>query len=216
MNTKEVLANMTAEEREALYTELAENKANDRRNKRDAYEGIRAQFMHDVFGRLEPLVTDVCAFKDFLDNESDSFKQIMHEYGQTRSSDQESYTITDGDLKLDVRSNKVKAFDERADMAAKRLVDYLDDYIAKSDKGRDDPMYQLAMSLLERNRQGDLDYKSISKLYEMEKKFDGEYSEIMDLFRESNTVVKTAINYYFSKKDKNGIWHKIEPSFCRI
>ena len=42
-------------------------------------------------------------------------------------------------------------------------------------------MYQLAMSLLERNRQGDLDYKSISKLYELEDKFDDEYKGIMEL-----------------------------------
>lgn len=216
MNTKEMLANMTAEEKEALYAEIQASKSDEKRNRRDAYEGLRAQFMHDVFSRIEPLSTDVREMKDWLDKESEGFKSLMHEYGQTRSSDQESYTITDGDLKLEVRSNKVKTFDERADMAAERLVDYLNDYVAASDKGREDPMYQLAMTLLERNRQGDLDYKSISKLYEMEGKFDGEYSEIMDLFRESNTITKTAVNYYFSKKDKQGVWHKIEPSFCRL
>ena len=77
-------------------------------------------------------------------------------------------------------------------------------------------MYQLAMTLLERNKQGDLDYKSISKLYEMEDRFDDEYRSIMDLFRESNVVIKTAINYYFSMRDQNGVWRRIEPSFCRL
>ena len=36
----------------------------------------------------------------------------------------------------------------------------------------------------------------MSKLYELEDRFDSEYTEIMDLFRESNVVYKTAVNYY--------------------
>ena len=72
------------------------------------------------------------------------------------------------------------------------------------------------MTLLERNRQGDLDYKNISKLYEMEDRFDEEYKSIMGLFRESHTVTKTAVNFYFWQRDKNGVWRRVEPSFCRL
>ena len=39
------------------------------------------------------------------------------EYGQVKSDEQRSYTITDGDFRLEVKNNKVKGFDERADMA---------------------------------------------------------------------------------------------------
>ena len=95
-------------------------------------------------------------------------------------------------------------------------MEYLKTYISGSAKGADDPMYQLAMSLLERNRQGDLDYKSISKLYELEDRFDEEYKAIMELFRESNVVQTTAINYYFHQRDENNVWHRVEPSFCRL
>ena len=37
----------------------------------------------------------------------------------------------------------------------------------------------------------------MSKLYELEDRFDSEYTEIMDLFRESNVVYKTAVNTIF-------------------
>ena len=110
----------------------------------------------------------------------------------------------------------MKSFDERANLAAERLVDYLKRYAMSRELGTDDPMYQLGMTLIERNRQGDLDYKSVSKLYELEDRFDSEYTEIMDLFRESNVVYKTAVNYYFHKRDENGVWRRIEPSFCRL
>nr|DAP47136.1 MAG TPA: Protein of unknown function (DUF3164) [Caudoviricetes sp.] len=172
--------------------------------------------MLEVKNRLFPVVDDVKAFRDWVEKEAASFRDLMRDYGQLRKDDQASFTIVDGDMKLEVRSNKVKSFDERANLAAERLVDYLKRYAMSRELGTDDPMYQLGMTMIERNRQGDLDYKSVSKLYELEDRFDSEYTEIMDLFRESNVVYKTAVNYYFHKRDENGVWRRIEPSFCRL
>lgn len=72
------------------------------------------------------------------------------------------------------------------------------------------------MSLLEKKNACDFDYKMLSKLYQYEDIFDDEYSEIMNLFKESHIVQGTALNYYFYELDKNGTWRKIEPSFCRL
>lgn len=217
MDKKEFLNSLSADERKALIAEMQQQEKEEKQNRRDAYEGLRSQFMIDVWRLLQPLVADVKAFRDRLEQDSRAFRDTMREYGQLRKGDdQASYTIVDGDTKLEVRSNKVKSFDERADMAASRLVDYLKVYVSKTEKGVDDPMYQLAMTLLERNKQGDLDYKSISKLYELEPRFDSEYKDIMDLFRESNVVYKTAVNYYFYQRDENGVWRRIGPSFCRL
>lgn len=210
------LQGLSPEERKQLLAQLQDEEKQNRQDRREAYEALRAEFMHDVFQKVEAIVNEVSGFKSWIDSESEGFKKVMAEYGQTRYDEQNSYTIVDGDLKLEIRSNKVKTFDERADLAAERLIDYLRGYALSSDKGSEDPMYQLAMTLLERNKQGNLDYKSISKLYEMEGKFDEEYTEIMNLFRESNVVQRTALNYYFSKRDKDGVWRRLEPSFCRL
>lgn len=215
-NIKETLKGMSAADRKALLEELRAEERQATRDRREAYESIRAQFMYEVKSHLLPLVENVREFRDWIEREAEGFYAIMREYGQLRKEDQSSFTIVDGDMKIEVRSNKVKTFDERADMAAERLMEYLKAYVAGSEKGYDDPMYQLAMTLLERNRQGDLDYKNISKLYEMEDRFDEEYKSIMSLFRESHTVTKTATNFYFSQRDKNGVWRRIEPSFCRL
>ena len=72
------------------------------------------------------------------------------------------FEVKNDTFKVSVKGNRVKGFDERADVAEKRLVDYLNAWIGKKgDDGRN-PMYKLAMSLLQRNEAGDLDYKSIS------------------------------------------------------
>lgn len=216
MDKMEFLNSLSSEERKAIIAKLQSDEKEEKQNRRDAYEGLRGQFMYEVFSHLDPVVLDVKSFRDWVEKESKAFCDTMREYGQLRKEDQTSFTIVDGNKKIEVRSNKVKSFDERADMAAERLVDYLKSYVSKTEKGTDDPMYQLAMTLLERNKQGDLDYKSISKLYELEPRFDTEYKEIMDLFRESNVVYKTATNYYFYQRDENGVWRRIEPSFCRL
>lgn len=212
------LSQMTAEEKKALLAQLNADANESRQAKRDAYEGLRAEFMHRVEEFLVNVTADVKGFKQWLEKESESFISVMRDYGQLKNADQRNYTITDGDFRLQVASNSVKGFDERADMAAGRLVAYLKNYMQKSEKGQEDPMYQLAMTLLERNQRGDLDYKSISKLYELEDKFgDQEYKDIMMLFKESNVVQKTAVNYYFFRRHKEtGVWMRIEPSFCRL
>lgn len=208
---------MSKEERNALLAQLQQEEKNDRIARRETYEALRAEFMHDVKNKVIELVSDVKGFRDWLETEAEAFTSVMREYGQVKSDDQRSYTITDGDFRLEVKSNKVKGFDERADMAADRLIDYLKRYMQNSEKGSDDPMYQMAMTLLERNKMGDLDYKSISKLYELEDKFDEEYADIMRLFKEANVVQRNATNYYFSRRNPdNGVWTRIEPSFCRL
>lgn len=212
------LSQMTAEEKKALLAQLNADANESRQAKRDAYESLRAEFMHRVEEFLVNVTADVKGFKQWLEKESEGFISVMRDYGQLKNADQRNYTITDGDFRLQVASNSVKGFDERADMAAERLVAYLKNYMQKSEKGQEDPIYQLAMTLLERNQRGDLDYKSISKLYELEDRFgDQEYKDIMTLFKESNVVQKTAVNYYFFRRHKEtGVWMRIEPSFCRL
>lgn len=214
--TEEQIQNMTAEERKALIERLQREEREEKLNRRNAYETLRTEFVNDVWAGLIDVTNRVSKFREGIENETKSFYEVMREYGHLRKADQQSFTIIDGDRKIVVKSNKVKGFDERADVAAERLIDYLRTYIERSEKGTEDPMYQLGMTLLERNRQGELDYKSISKLYELEDKFDGEYREIMELFRESNVVYSTSINYYFYRKDALGVWRQIEPSFCRL
>ncbi len=208
---------MSKEEKAALLAQLQNEAQSDRQARRESYEALRSDFVKDVKDRVADLAQRTLDFKKWLDSETKAFFAVMKEYGQVTRDGQQSYTIATETFKLEVKNNKVKRFDERADMAAERLVEYLKGYMERSQNGTDDPMYQMAMTLLERNKQGDLDYKSISKLYELEDKFDEEYSEIMRLFKESNVVQTQALNYYFSERDpESGVWKRIEPSFCRL
>lgn len=211
------VSQLTDEQKAALLAQLNAENQNNRQEKRKAYEELRKEFMAKVHENLINLVGETKSFRQWLEKESAAFTAVMREYGEVKYDGQQSYTITDGNFRLSITSNKVKGFDERADLAAERLVTFLNDYMSHSSKGSEDPMYQLAMTLLERNKAGKLDYKSISKLYEMEDKFGSpEYSDIMQLFKESNVVQENAINFYFYHRNDMGVWVRDEPSFCRL
>lgn len=217
MNTEEFLNGLSAEQQEELLKKLAAKKQQSELDKRNAYESIRTSFGRNVKDEVVRVALSVKTFRDWLDKESEGFKEVMAEYGKLRSKEQRGYTLVVDDFKLEVKSQDVKGFDERAELAAQRLMEYLGAYIDKSEKGEDDPMYQLCMNLLERNRNGKFNYTSISKLYQLEGKFnDEEYTSIMNLFRESNVTKETVVSYYFSQKGEDGVWRKIEPSFCRL
>lgn len=208
---------VSAKELEELLEKKKQQEQHEAQKKRDAYESIRAEVVQKIEHHVRTVATDVQALFDFVVDETTAFKDVMSEYGRLRSDDQMSYQLKEDNFKIQVKTNRVKKFDERADIAAARLIEFLQDWIKNSVRGADDPMYQLGMTLLERNRYGDLDYKSVSKLYDLESKFNSpEYSEIMQLFKESNVVEGTAVNFYFWERTEMGVWRKIEVSFNRL
>lgn len=211
------LTNVTSEQLEELLRKKKQQEHSARVERRNAYEGIRADVVKRIEDKVRSVVFDVENLQRFVCDEALAFRDVMEEYGQLRREKQLSYTLREGNFKMEVKTNRIKKFDERADVAASRLIEFLTAWIENSEKGTDDPMYQLAMTLLERNKYGDLDYKSISKLYDLEERFgDEQYSSIMSLFREANVVESTATNFYFYELGELGVWRKLEPSFNRL
>ena len=211
------LSKLSSKELEALLAEKKKAEHQEALNRREAYEGIRAEVVQKVEIKVRAVCEEVRQLHEFCVDELGAFRQVLSEYGQLRNESQMSYRLQEDNFRVEVKAFKVKKFDERADVAADRLIEFLQQWISGKEAGSDDPMYQLAMTLLERNKYGDLDYKSISKLYELEDKFnDPEYSDIMKLFKESHLVEGTSTNFYFFERTDRGLWKKLEPSFNRL
>lgn len=208
---------LSTKERDSLLRALSAKKKQEETAKRKNYQRIRARFISSVEKRLRKYVKDGQTFKRWLRDEAETYYNTLKEYGELKRDEQLGFTVNNDTFRIQVKENRVKRFDERADIAEKRLIDYLSDWIKQRGDSESNPIYKLAMSLLQRNEYGDLDYKSISRLYELEPDFnDTEYTEIMQLFRESNTVEGTIIRFYFEEKDDMNEWRRIEPSFNQI
>lgn len=204
-------------ERDALLRTLSIKKKQEESAKRKSYQKLRTRFLSSVEKRLHKYVKDGQTFKDWLRSESEAYYNALKEYGELKRDEQLGFTVNNETFRIQVKGNRVKRFDERADIAEKRLIDYLSKWIRLRGDGERNPIYKLAMSLLQRNENGDLDYKSISRLYELESDFDDtEYTDIMQLFRESNTIEGNVIRFYFEEKDETNKWRRIEPSFNQM
>lgn len=208
---------LTEKERDALLIKLSAKKKQDAINRKRNYQKARVRFITSVERRLRKYVKDGKAFKEWLRVEAETYYNMLKDYGELKREEQLGFTVNSENFRIQVKGNRVKRFDERADIAVKRLMDYLDGWIKRSGNEDGNPLYKLAMSLLQRNEYGDLDYKSISRLYELEGDFnDPEYSEIMQLFRESNTVEGNVIRFYFEERDELNRWKRLEPSFNQM
>lgn len=211
------LSQISSADLEILLEQKREQEHALKINRRSAYEGIRADVVLRIEQKVRQVVSDVMGLFAYVSDETEAFRAVMAEYGMLLRDNQLSFTLQEGNFKVEVKTNKVKKFDERADVAASRLIEFLRAWIAGKEKGTEDPMYQLAVTMIERNKYGDLDYKSISKLYDLEEKFNNpEYSAIMSLFKEAHLVDTTATNFYFWQKNSMGVWVKLEPSFNRL
>ena len=208
---------LSSKERDAFLRALLTRKKKEETDKRRNYQKKRSLLLSTAEKKLRKYVKVGTEFKDWMRTAAEDFYNDMKEYGELKRDEQLGFTISNDTFRIQVKGNRVKRFDERADIAEKRLIDYLSKWIIQRGDGEKNPIYKLAMSLLQRNEYGDLDYKSISRLYELEDDFnDAEYSDIMQLFRESNTVEGNVIRFYFEEKDDMNKWKRIEPSFNQM
>ena len=204
---------LSEKEREELLSRLSAEKKLKEAAKRKNYQKMRNRFIASTEKRVRKYVKEGMALKKWLHDEADTFYNAMKGYGELKRDEQLGFTVGNDNFRIQVKGNRVKRFDERADIAEKRLIDYLNRWIQSKGEGERNPVYKLAMSLLQRNEAGDLDYKSVSRLYELEQDFnDTEYTSIMQLFRESNIVEGTVVRFYFEEKDEMNRWKRIEPS----
>ncbi|WP_196034210.1 DUF3164 family protein [Phocaeicola massiliensis] len=208
---------LSEKEREELLSRLSAEKKRKEAAKRKNYQKMRNKFIASTEKRVRKYVRDGMELKRWLQDEAKSFYDAMKGYGELKRDEQLGFTVGNDNFRIQVKGNRVKRFDERADIAEKRLIDYLNRWIQSKGEGERNPVYKLAMSLLQRNEAGDLDYKSISRLYELEQDFnDTEYTSIMQLFRESNIVEGTVVRFYFEEKDEMNRWKRIELSFNQM
>ena len=208
---------LSEKEREELLSRLSAEKKLKEAAKRKNYQKMRNRFIASTDKRVRKYVKEGMGLLKWLHDEADTFYNAMKGYGELKRDEQLGFTVGNDNFRIQVKGNRVKRFDERADIAEKRLIDYLNRWIQSKGEGERNPVYKLAMSLLQRNEAGDLDYKSVSRLYELEQDFnDTEYTSIMQLFRESNIVEGTVVRFYFEEKDEMNRWKRIEPSFNQM
>lgn len=197
------------DELETKLKELKKKQQDERAKKRREYEASRDELSESLVTAAKHLNTQLAQFKEEAIKKALEFRDRMLEYGDIRGGEKNKgnfeFKDASDSFKVVMSTNVIKGFDERADMGETHLKTFLESFVKK----RDITMYNLIMSLLERNKKtGKLDISNINRLYTMEDQIDDpEFKKALQLFKESYNEKRTAtyIRFFF-KSETTGEW----------
>ena len=206
--TEKTADQMTTEELQALLDQRQKEAKDQAKKERDEYEKYINATTSEIVNDAMDLHGLMKIFFETVTTKLTRMRDKLNEYGEIKSTSKGGFQrITkDGKYKVVYKYNTICAWDERAEKAEELLRDFLKDFVKK----RDLKMYNIISALLERNKEGNLEYSRIQSLYSQESEFDDpRWKEAIRLFKESFRPVdsKMRIEIY----QKNGVSQKWEP-----
>ncbi len=204
----------TAELEQMLANRKKAEKAKAEKEK-VAYEKGRDEMIFKVITTAKCLFKELQEFKQFCHIEMDNQAVKLSEYGKLRSNSKGSFSVTDTEdtMRVTRRRDTEPVWDERSGKAVELIKDFLGDAIKK----RDAEMYEILMSFLERNAQGELEYGRVMDLYAHEDKFDDpRWKEGLKLIKESFSNHFKGYSYEFKVKGEDGKWQNLYLNFSSL
>lgn len=202
--------------KEQLRQAQKEQKEKQERERKD-YEEARDTLINELAGFAVNLNGQMCDLKHEAMRQMTAFRARMLEYGSLRGGEKNkgSFEIKNDKYKVTFSSNIVKAFDERAELAEKKIKQFLTSFVKKRDK----ETFKLVNALLERNeKSGDFDIGLINRLYKLEDSYDDpSWKEGIRLFKEAYNPSGTAYYIRFFERNENtGSWDAIILDFAKV
>jgi hypothetical protein len=179
------------------------------------YEKDRDEMVFKVLTTAKALFKELGEFKTFCHIEMDKQAVKLSEYGKLRSNSKGGFSVTDTEdtMRVTRRRDTEPVWDERSGKAVELIKDFLGDAIKK----RDVKMYEILMSFLERNAQGELEYNRVMDLYKHEDKFDDpRWKEGLKLIKESFSNHLKGYGYEFKMKGADGKWQNLYLNFSSL
>lgn len=212
----------TKETKDLSVAELEAALAAKKKEQSDKEKAERKKYVSD----RDAMILNLCAQATELNYILKNLNILAHEsmeqqkvklaaYGKLRKNSKGGFELKteDGSYKIKYAYTSTPSYDERALKAEELLKDFLQSVIKKKDQGA----YGIIMSLLERNKAGQLEYSRISKLYQQEDQYtDERWLEAIKLFKESFTVGDSKMQLYFFKKNERNEYDPINLNFSSM
>lgn len=219
MNTKEQNTDTTGKTVAELEAALKLAKQKEKAEKeaaRTEYETEKDTLIKVIGVAAISVHEELVQLKENTFKSMDDFREKMLKYGQIKGGENNkgNFEIKNDAFKIVFKSQVVKGFDERSELAEKHLKEFLSTFVKKRDK----ELHELILSLLERNsKTGDLDISNIQRLYAMEDKFDDEnWKKAIALFKESFVANKTTRYITIYTRNANDGWDLLNLNFASV
>lgn len=206
------ITKLSTQELEQLLAKRKKAEATKAEKEKVEYEKKRDINVEKMINTANALFKELGEFKQFCHITMDEQAVKLSEYGKLRSNSKGGFSITNSDdtMRVTRRRDTEPVWDERSSKAIELIKDFLTDTIKK----RDTKLYEILISFLERNANGDLEYSRVMDLYKHEDKFDDErWKEGLKLIKESFSNHLKGFGYEFKIKGENGKWQPLLLNF---
>lgn len=142
-------------------------------------------------------------------------EERLNEYGEIRGNSKGGFSIDSSDKTM--RITRIRQtqpnWDERSEKAVELIKDFLHDTVKK----RDSDTFNILITFIEKNKNGDLEFSRVMELLAHRNKFDdARWLQGLNLIEESYSVHFKAFSYEFKVKDAHGKWQTLNLSFSSI
>ncbi|MDO6808114.1 DUF3164 family protein [Zobellia galactanivorans] len=215
MNTSDTksIEDLTAEELEQLLAKKKAAKKAAEEKARKAYEAKRDKTVGELVTKALELEQQLEQFKHMCHISMEEHAVELQNYGKLRSNSKGGFSLTDstGTLRITRRRDTEPNWDERSTKAVTLIKDFLGDTIKK----RDLDLYEILMSFLEKNQNGDLEYGRVMNLWQHEDKYnDPRWKEGLRLIKESFNNHLKGYGYEFKTRATDTKWQSINLTFA--
>lgn len=211
----DVAQELSVQELEALLKKKKEQEKAARERERKAYEAERDKTIEEIMNEAARLHEQLAFFKKKCHEIMEKQAKRLEAYGEIRGNSKGGFSIThsNGTLRVTRRRDTIPYWDERAEKGIALVKEFLHEFVRK----RDRKIFEILMSFLERNQQGDLEYSKVMHLMQHEDKFDDpNWREGLALIREGYAVSLKAYAYEFKRLVADGKWDSLALNFSAI
>ncbi len=215
MSSENQVVELTDEQLEQAAVEFAKRKKNavkKRQKERDAYELQRDRDVRTLIQNAMYFEELLAGFKYKVQELMDKHHELLNEYGGIRGNSKGGFSITSNDncFRIVRLRSTEPHWDERSTKAIELIKDFLGDTVKK----RDQKVYEVLISFIQRNENGDLEYAKVMNLMQHRDKWDDERWLLgLQLIEESYSIHLRGFGYEFKRRDSDKKWVTLCLSF---
>lgn len=209
------IENMSTEELEQLLAKKRKAEEDRRARAKAKYEADREAQISALMEEAEQVSLALGRLKTKANAVMTQQAIDLDNYGGLRANSKGGFSITskDGSQRIVRRLDSEPTWDERASKGEQLIKSFLFDTVKKKDKN----LFEILLSFIQRNKQGDLEYSKVFTLLQHEGKYtDERWVEGLRLLKESYTLYHKGFGYEFKVKGRDGKWENLGLNFSSI
>ncbi|MAO42133.1 MULTISPECIES: DUF3164 family protein [Leeuwenhoekiella] len=213
--TQDTTAELTEEQLEAKLKELRTKKAKAAEREKKEYERKRDETINFLTSFAQQVHEQLVELKKLCHERMEEQAERLANYGKMPGNSKGGFSITNeaGDYRITRHRDTKPSWDERSVKAQELIKEFLTETVKK----RDLKLYEILISFIQRNENGDLEYARVMNLLQHADKYDDpRWVEGLRLIKESYSNHLRGFGYSIKKKDASGKWELINLQFASI